>query len=150
DCFARRVGRTLERSVVNLGRGAYGPTQELIVLRRYGLSYTPDVVVWQLFEGNDLGDAERFAQWRDGELTALPSLEERYVQNSLLKPLFDATTRVKNRVFLTLEGDDRRFRLRYRYDPRYAADKARGLEETLDALRDGAELCRDHGARLVV
>ncbi len=150
DCFARLVGRELDRSVVNLGRGAYGPPQELIVLRRFGLDYTPDVVVWQLFEGNDLGDAQKFVEWREDPHRVTRSIEERYVHNSLLKPLFDATTRVRHRVFLRLEGDDRRFRLRYRFDPTYAEAKARGLEATLDSLREGAALCRENGARLIV
>jgi hypothetical protein len=50
--------------VVNLGRGAYGPQQELIVLKRYGLAYRPRVVIWQLFEGNDLADARQFSEWK--------------------------------------------------------------------------------------
>ena len=50
--------------MINLARGAYGPQQELIVLKRYGLAYEPRFVVWQLFEGNDLVDAEAFAEWK--------------------------------------------------------------------------------------
>ena len=55
--FVQRVAQSTGLSTVNLGRGAYGPQQELIVLKRYGLPYQPRFVVWQLFEGNDLTDA---------------------------------------------------------------------------------------------
>jgi len=64
DTFVQQLGKKVTHSVVNLGRGQYGPQQELIILRRYGLGYNPRVVVWQLFEGNDLSDATRFAEWR--------------------------------------------------------------------------------------
>ena len=150
DCFARRIGAELGRSVVNLGRGAYGPPQERIVLEKFGMAYQPDVVVWQVFEGNDLGDAEKFDAWAADKSIVASSLEQRYVNNSLVKPLFAATARVKNRVWLTRVGDDARFRLRYRFDPTYPETKAAGLSSTLDSLRSGAALCQANGARLVV
>jgi len=42
--------------VANLGQSTYGPQQELIVLKRYGLPLRPRTVVWMFFEGNDLAD----------------------------------------------------------------------------------------------
>lgn len=42
--------------VANLGQSAYGPQQELVVLKRYGLPLQPRTVIWMFFEGNDLGD----------------------------------------------------------------------------------------------
>ena len=42
--------------VANLGQSAYGPQQELVVLKRYGLPLQPRTVVWMFFEGNDLED----------------------------------------------------------------------------------------------
>jgi hypothetical protein len=47
-------------TVVNLGQGYYGPQQELVVLKRYGLPRKPRSVVWVFFEGNDLEDALRY------------------------------------------------------------------------------------------
>ena len=38
DTFVRRVAKASGLKAVNLGRGAYGPQQELIVLKRYGLA----------------------------------------------------------------------------------------------------------------
>ena len=43
-------------TVANLGQIAYGPQQELVVLKRYGLPLKPRTVVWMFFEGNDLTD----------------------------------------------------------------------------------------------
>ena len=74
DTFVRRVAQSTGLSAVNLARGAYGPQQELIVLKRYGLAYKPRVVVWQLFEGNDLHDAEAFAEWKQNPQQVSTSL----------------------------------------------------------------------------
>jgi hypothetical protein len=50
--------------VRNLGLSGYGPQQYEIAARRFGLPARPAWVVVALFEGNDLGDAEFFDQWR--------------------------------------------------------------------------------------
>jgi hypothetical protein len=48
---------TLEGKVVaNLGQSTYGPLQEAVVFKRYGLPLQPRTVVWMFFEGNDLQD----------------------------------------------------------------------------------------------
>jgi hypothetical protein len=54
--LAARFGVT----VANLGQGGYGPQQELVVLRRYGVRLRPKVVLWFFFEGNDLLDVKRY------------------------------------------------------------------------------------------
>lgn len=47
----------LQRNVVaNLGQAAYGPQQELVVLKRYGLPLQPSAVIWMFSEASDLGD----------------------------------------------------------------------------------------------
>lgn len=153
ETFVRRVGRLLDRPVVNLGMGAYGPPQERIVLERYGLSFEPKVVVWQLFEGNDLGDAEAWDRWRRDPDRVIRSLEERYVQNSFFRPLLDLTARSHRRVPIRIvapDGAELRARLRYPYVPDYAERKAVGLRLTLDAIAWGAEQCRARDARLVL
>jgi len=55
-----QMSRLLQSEVANLGQSGYGPQQELIVLRRYGLPLQPKVVVWLFFEGNDLLDVPRY------------------------------------------------------------------------------------------
>jgi lysophospholipase L1-like esterase len=49
--------------VANLGQSGYGPQQELLVLKRYGLPLRPHTVVWMFFEGNDLWDEIHYRQW---------------------------------------------------------------------------------------
>ena len=50
------------KTVANLGLAGYGPQQELAVLKRYALPLHPKTVVWVFYEGNDLVDANRYAQ----------------------------------------------------------------------------------------
>jgi hypothetical protein len=153
DTFALRVGAATGLRVVNLGRGAYGPQQELIVLRRHGLAFAPRAVVWQLFDGNDLGDAEEFARWRDEEPEPAVPLLQRYLHNSFFRRFLDETVRTKRGEFAALElGDGRRvaLSLRYRWQPRQVETRARGWQETADSLREGARLCRERGIGLCV
>ncbi|MBI4718925.1 MAG: hypothetical protein HY763_14055 [Planctomycetes bacterium] len=49
-----RLAESLGTTVLNLGQIGYGPQQEAAVVRRYGLPAQPKVVVWVVFEGNDL------------------------------------------------------------------------------------------------
>ncbi|OHB71204.1 MAG: hypothetical protein A2V70_10960 [Planctomycetes bacterium RBG_13_63_9] len=58
-CSAQ-LARLLDVEVANLGHDDYGPPQELIVLRKFGLPLRPRVVVWFFFEGNDLLDLADF------------------------------------------------------------------------------------------
>jgi hypothetical protein len=51
-----------DKTVANLGHSGYGPQQELVVLKRYGLPLHPRTVIWAFFEGNDFSDAERYEE----------------------------------------------------------------------------------------
>jgi hypothetical protein len=48
------------KTVANLSQLSYGPQQEMIVLRRYGLPLRPRTVVWVFSETTDLGDFMRY------------------------------------------------------------------------------------------
>jgi len=60
--FFRRLqhmlnGRSAQKwEVINLGVGDFGTAQELIALENYGLAYSPDIVVVQIFPLNDVGN----------------------------------------------------------------------------------------------
>ena len=154
DTFVQRVGQATGLSIVNLGRGAYGPQQELIVLKRYGLAYKPRLVVWQLFEGNDLLDAQQFAEWRQNPQQANTSLKERYFNNSLLKEWL-TNTRSQPQVgpMATLRyprGYVRRVAVRYRYEPDQPASLPLGMTETMAAIEEGHRLCESNGIQLLV
>lgn len=154
DTFVKRVAHETGLRVVNLGRGAYGPQQELIVLKRFGLAYKPRIVVWQLFEGNDLSDAEIFAEWLKDPQPPATSLKERYFNNSLLMSWL-INTRAKRRggPMVTIRfpnGTSSRAALRYRYEPGQPASNPSGMAETLSAIEAGYRLCQSQGIQLVV
>jgi hypothetical protein len=153
--FVKRVAQATGLSTVNLGRGAYGPQQELIVLKRYGLSYEPRFVVWQLFEGNDLYDAESFAEWMKNPDQGGMSLKDRYFNNSLLREWL-INTRSKdsdstpNATLQYHDGTVRRASLVYRYDPQLPSVRRLGASETMNAIEAGYRLCESRGIQLLV
>ena len=153
--FVRRVADRTGLRVVNLGRGAYGPQQESIVLKRFGLRYRPKFVVWQLFEGNDLTDAKNFAAWRADPRPPAISLKQRYAESSLIYRLLKPTEVLppSGRVPVVIryrDGVEQRKELRYRFVPDQAEGLAAGFAETRSAIEEGARLCAAHGARLIV
>ena len=154
DTFVRRIAQSTGLSVVNLGRGGYGPQQELIVLQRYGLAYKPRFVVWQLFEGNDLKDAQQFAEWKKNPHHVNSSLRERYFDNSLLNELLTTTRPPEGgETMVTLryhDGTARRISLRYQYEPDQPSTLHQGMTEMLSALEAGQQLCESRGIRLLV
>ena len=154
DTYARRVAQSTGMSTINLARGAYGPQQELIVLKRYGLGYGPRFVVWQLFEGNDLVDAANFAQWKKNpQLDVLP-LKNRYLDNSLLQQLLSNTrSHELTGPMVTLsyhDGTSKRTNLRYSYAPDQPSTMQLGMSETLSAIEAGQQLCQSRGIKLVI
>jgi hypothetical protein len=64
DLMTATLGRLLGRTVANLGQSAYGPQQELAVLKRYAAPLHPKLCIWTFYEGNDLDDAARYEQLR--------------------------------------------------------------------------------------
>jgi hypothetical protein len=156
DTFVQRIARRTGMTAVNLGMGAYGPQQEQIVLERYGLKYNPRVVVWQIFEGNDLGDAQSFVVWKQNPDKAFVSLPGRYLHNSLLNSWLSRT--LPNRpepgtAPATLryeEGEARKIFVRYPYSPDQPAQKSLGFSETTQAIDAGNRLCNARGIRLLI
>jgi hypothetical protein len=68
------------QTVANLGQGNWGPQQELVVLKRYGLSLRPRTVVWMFSEGSDLKDVVHY----DHDMHQPPSFWHAYLQRSFL------------------------------------------------------------------
>ena len=65
ETFVARTGEALGVSVRNLGRACHGPSEEWILLERYGLKCRPQVVVWQFCDNNDLEEEVLFRWWND-------------------------------------------------------------------------------------
>jgi len=150
--FVRLAGQKTGMSAANLGVGHYGPQQELLTLERHGLALGPKAVVWQVFEGNDLGDALRFARWR-AEPVRPESWGRRYADSSLVVRLLDLTraaeTTAVHRMRLP-DGSIGNVHLDYSYAPEEASMNTAGFDATTKAIRDAHELCRSRSIRFVL
>ena len=149
--FVQRVGAAAKVNTVNLGRGNYGPQQELIVLKRYGLNYNPRMVVWQIFEGNDLADARNFAAWR--EQPPAESLMLRYAKRSLIARFLHLTVPRDFGSARPLKLEDGRTTnvyLDYKYVPDEPKREPRGLSEIRNAINEGNKWCQARGIKLLI
>jgi hypothetical protein len=152
DTFVDRVGDRAGLRTVNLGRSRYGPQQEEIVLEQSALAYHPRAVVWVLFEGNDLADAHRFAEWRR-DPTGTQTFEVRYARMSPVLQLVRTTARRPSdrpRRLRLPDGTTGDVYLDYGYVPDASVRDPLGFDETRRSLAAGAELCRSHGVALLV
>lgn len=152
DTFPRQFQRATGLSVINLGLGGYGPQQELAVLRRYGLPCQPKVVVWQMCEGNDLGDARHYVEWqRDPDRNPVPRLK-RYLAASLaLRPFTRmAQPPMPRQTLRYTDGGQATLTVRGRYLPEQPARYPGALAETERALESAYRLCQARDIRMVV
>jgi hypothetical protein len=67
--------------VANLGQSAYGPQQELVVLKRYGLPMRPRIVLWMFSEATDLKDVVYY----DRTMRDPPDFWHAYLSRSFLR-----------------------------------------------------------------
>jgi hypothetical protein len=162
--FCQLVAQRFGATAVNLGRGGYGPQQEVKVLERYALPYAPRLVVWVLFEGNDLSDALRYEQFlKDPAVIDLwpnrpPDRWEAWTTASLtlalLRQLTDercaATSDRTCGIFAAGERRPEEVSFYFKYLPTEPLDNPVGWDATRQALHRGAELTRRNGARLLV
>jgi len=65
--WTARLEALLKAPVQNYGTAAFGPQQELYVLRDYALKHRPRVTVVAYFAGNDLFNAESFELYENSE-----------------------------------------------------------------------------------
>ena len=100
ETAAAQIARVLGVDVVNLGQSSYGPQQELVVLKRYGLPLRPSVVIWFFFGGNDLGDVDEYERRRSrlGELTAPQAMPDRLFTRNAIIALARLTTGTRRTV----------------------------------------------------
>lgn len=152
DTFVHRVATATGLRTVNLGRSHYGPQQEEIVLEQYGFAYRPRAVVWVLFEGNDLADAHRFAEWRRNPVRP-QALMDRYAKASPILKGIALTARQPGdgpRKLRSPDGATDDVYLDYAYDPEEPMRDPLGFSETKQSLQAGVEACRAHGVALLI
>jgi hypothetical protein len=64
--FTEILKRETGLSVLNIGRGWYGPYQYLELLRRYAVEAKPKYVLLAFFAGNDFNDITQYEAWKSG------------------------------------------------------------------------------------
>jgi hypothetical protein len=154
-----RLSQELQLEVANLGQPAYGPQQELVVLRRYGLTLRPKIVLWFFFEGNDLLDVKRyetFTQNLDETVDELNSFKQRsFIKNAtvLFTGLIGAKHRsdgeeARKRSCAFVRGrtdDERKIYFAYPGSPLSAEDLA-SLDTAQKVFLEAHKLSTDSGA----
>lgn len=149
--LARWQGKT----VSNLGQYGFGPQQELIVLKRYGLPLKPRLVVWMFTETNDLRDT---LSYREIVVKNRPNYWNFFLQRSFTRVVYRSLMRLgappkpsgENRfgVLTTSKGKPRK--LYFTFDSHsLAADDLDALNEVNRIIQTADKLSADQGARLV-
>jgi hypothetical protein len=167
ETFVQRVASQLNLTTINLGRGFYGPQQELEVIKRYAFNYSPEVMVWVIFEGNDIEDAEEYLA-SNNEL--LQPFQEDTTRNlkSQIGGLIKSTRifrilkqaryniavkyriRVLRGLFQTYSGNSEILEFNYRYKPSITNELPVGWQETKDSILTGLRLSQERGIRLII
>jgi hypothetical protein len=150
--FVRKLGASTGLTTVNLGTSGYGPQQELVVLRRFGLSYHPRLVVWQVTEWNDLQDAQMYRDRHEAVARTLPPWKVLHARHSPVVQLVSALLpgrRPNSVVFLRSDGrvEPRAF---WPYQPDLHRRLPEGFAETTRAIEEAFTLCRSRGIDFVV
>ena len=135
-----QIGDITGLSVYNLGRGGIGPYDYLQIFKHFGLAKRPRYVVMNIYEGNDIRDAERYREHvqaaaegrvlfssasdrneRDIDLQVLldhPVLRDSYAVNFLMAVLDKTYEGLKNAV-LRMTGGDVPAKVNFHYDLKF-------------------------------
>jgi hypothetical protein len=65
--WTAELGRRLKTTAYNLGRAGIGIHEELQILKSHGIQLSPRVVIMNVYEGNDLRDAQKIIDARRSE-----------------------------------------------------------------------------------
>ena len=155
--FVSLVGKATSLSVRNLGRINYSPSEELVVLREFGLKATPRVVVWQFCEHNDLEGQIHYAEWQaHGSPPIVPEITngQIWMARSPTHRLFDALTEHESWPY---EGDFRDNTGEYHtvmfsntLDARQRPEMHWGWSLLVKDLREGHAMLKERGIPLMV
>jgi hypothetical protein len=148
----------LGQRVANLGVIAYGPQQELAVLRRYAMPLHPKTVVWVFFEGNDLKDALRYEQIHANPAPAI-ARKYSFVGRSFTKNAIQFASRLAGdpkpsalpRAAWVRDHRGHRVRIYFLYQgAELTPGSLRALEMTKEAVASAHQQVTAQGGRLVV
>ena len=150
------LGQLQGKVVANLGHSGYGPQQELVVLKRYGLSLHPRTVIWTLFEGNDFSDLEQYEKlharassplWQNVWYRSLT----RNALARMLRPTRACIRSSQIEQFQARFTDAHHHITPIFFAPTEAQPVSEGhLGKALRHLAEAAEVCRERNIRFVV
>ena len=162
DLLSSRLRNLLPTEVANLGQGGYGPQQELITLRRFGIKLQPKIVLWLFFEGNDLLDVvryEHFLQDREEIAKRRDSWRERNFTRSVFNTLAGFTApqtrgdglEARRRSAKFIGGPSSKPETIYFAYPGVplSEEDLKSLETAENCLLDAQKVSAENGARLV-
>lgn len=145
------------KSVANLGHSGYGPQQELVVLKRFGLPLKPKTVVWSFFEGNDFIDANGYDNgahlntntfWQDFWFRSLT----RNVAVSMFRP--PVPTCVPNDSIQKLRAEftdtNNRTNTVFFASTEVEPPSEKTLQKAAALIAEAAKLCREQNIRFLV
>jgi len=151
------LARLQGKMVANLGQVGYGPQQELIVLKRYGLPLRPSTVVWMFYEGNDLQDVLDYDHSIRNPPTFWSAFFERsFTRNAvgqmkrlLLKPPAKPSGLAHSGIFQASDGKKLNLYF-YRLSGPLTKEDVGALDETTGIIAEAFKLCVAQGSRLLV
>jgi hypothetical protein len=163
DLLPTRLARRLGVDIANLGQSGYGPQQELIVLKRYGLKLQPRIVLWLFFEGNDLLDIpryERLSRTWEAEMHRAQSPSQRTLTRNVLNLLAaltdpsaprDEMKARRRSCTVRAPGTNEPLLLYFAFagEPLSEEDHA-SLQKSQEILLEADRHCADVGAELVL
>jgi len=143
--------------VANLGQPGYGPQQELIVLRRYGVPLRPRTVIWMFYEGNDLSDAVQYDREMHQARSLLSLFWARSFTQSFLKRLQHLSMPPGTRASGIVRSPTSQTSTTYFFDrlsafsaSRLGPEQLKALDETRNSLAGARDICAAEGCRMVV
>jgi hypothetical protein len=145
------LARFQSKVVANLGQSAYGPQQELIVLRRYGLPLRPRTVIWMFSESTDLKDVMYYDRVMNEPLDFWDAFRARSFTRIAYLNFFHGSKRpgiTRAGLFQTSSGQMVTLYFTYRCAPLTKEDLS-AIEETKRIIATAYKLCAAQGARLI-
>ena len=138
------------RVVANLGQSAYGPQQELIVLKRYGLPLRPSAVIWMFSETTDLKDVVNYDRTINDPPDALHAFWARSFTKIAYVRLFHGSKRpgINRAGVIHTSAKTVNVYFPYSSHPLSKADLG-AIDETARILTDAQRACAAQGAHLI-
>lgn len=166
EIWSAILAKRLGYSEANLAMSGYSPQQEIITLERYGFQFQPEIILCQIFYGNDLGDAFNFKQWKQSDKSYLEFIKEsfgpmpdlflcgEYLKGLLQKPQETDKQDKFKPIVCDLNGQE--VKMGFYPNPTFwfmSEDEIKnhpGFNALIKAMEKGKQLCEQRNIRFVV